>query len=41
MEQDKGEWLFTDNYGNIWRLIPTMSPEMPFQIILESRGHAT
>lgn len=39
MEQNEGEWLFTDRYGSIWRLIPTGDPDMPFQIVLESREH--
>jgi hypothetical protein len=34
-------WLFTDEFGSLWRLKPIGTPDLPFVIILELRGSAS
>lgn len=37
MEQDKDDWLFTDIYGDVWRIIATGEKNAPFTYILDHR----
>jgi hypothetical protein len=36
-----GHWLFTDEFGQTWRLEATGDPYMPLRIILVDKGRGT
>jgi hypothetical protein len=38
---ETGDWLYTDEFGQTWRLKATGEPDMPLIIILEDKGRGT
>jgi hypothetical protein len=39
MTRDNGvDWIYTDEFGNVWRLIPTGERDMPFVMTIMQRS---
>lgn len=35
---EHGNWVYTDEFGNVWRLAPSGDPSFPLVITIEKRS---